>query len=776
MRSILSGLLTSCAVPALLTAAAASPDWPSPQPLNTYGHTGLLEMPSARMMNDGEFAVSVATAPETFRTAISFQVFPWLEAAFRYSRINSYFTEAEGNEDLFDRSFSIKVRLFEESEYLPAVAIGIQDIIGTGIYGGEYLVASKAFGDFDVTLGMGWGRLGSTGMLTNPLSYLDDRFNERPVYDPNFDKGGKPLFSSLFRGEDVSFFGGIVWQTPIEGLQAIVEYSGDAYAVETQQGVYTPQSQFNFGLTYRVADLFDVTAAYLYGDTFSFRGSFRFDPTTETMKVLEKPPIPPAVRPADQRPRSLTRNVPGRDAPVVDLTGLRGIRYASASSEWSLSDFDAGNALIDGPAAPGGNSMQDIMTSGRWYDVPAIREQILGSIKSLGRDQALGLQAIDLKSNYVAVYYTDDHYGRETLLIHRLLRVLTTLPPSVEYFYLTSLVEGYPSTEILVSRTAYERAVQQFAATDDLLDYARIAPGGMGVPADAVRLGKDYPRFDWSITPRVRLGVFNPDEPFSIGIALAIGGSVELEDGWKASGTWTSELVGTNEDPLPGNSVLPHVRTDFRLYRDQGAHGIESLYLQKTGKLANDIFYQAKIGYLEDMFGGVGGEVVWRPQGEDWAIGVDAYYLKQRDFDRLFGFQDYDVVTGHVSLYWQNAVWRGVNVNVHVGRYLAGDFGATIEITRKFESGVEIGAFATFTDVPFEDFGEGSFDKGLILRIPFGWIAPFNTNYTTTTYLNSLVRDGGQRLYDVNPLWDSLRSTSEPEIRRTWPLDVTPGL
>ena len=127
-------------------------------------------------------------------------------------------------------------------------------------------------------------------------------------------------------------------------------------------------------------------------------------------------------------------------------------------------------------------------------------------------------------------------------------------------------------------------------------------------------------------------------------------------------------------------------------------------------------------------------------------------------------------------MYWQDAIWRGVNVNVHAGRYLAGDWGGTVEVTRKFESGVEIGAYATLTDVPFRDFGEGSFDKGLIIRVPFGWIAPFNTQYTVSTYLASLTRDGGQRLYDRNPLWEKVRRTNEPEIRRTWKLDVTPGL
>jgi hypothetical protein len=780
MRSITWGLMAGCASLALLSASAGTPNWPGPQPLNTYGHTGLLEMPSARVMEDGEFAVTIATAPESFRTTLTFQVFPWLEAAFRYGRINNFFADVKPEKpDLLDRSFSLKVKLLSETEYLPAVAIGMNDIVGTGIYGGEYVVASKNWGDFDFTLGMGWGRMGSAGMFRNPFSYLDDRFDNRPVYDPNNDQGGKPLFNSIFRGRDVSLFGGVVWQTPIDGLKAIVEYSGDAYTTEEAVGIYKPTSQFNFGVSYRYDSIIEGSLAYLYGDTISFRVSVRFDPTVETMKVMEPTPLPPAVRPPEQRPGGAVarvEDVPVRSAGQIEAIGLRGVVHAASDDKWSLDEYaKTGNALL-AQNQGGKGSMQEIMTSGRWNDVPAIREQIIASLKALGESQSLGIEAVDLKKDYVAIYYNNTHYIRETDAIHRMLRVLTTLPPSVEHFYLTSVVGGLPSTEVQLTRSAYERAVNQFASVDDLLDYVKIVPGGMEIPDDALRFADAYPRFSWEILPRPRTLLFDPDKPFRLGLTISIGGSVEFEGGWKVEGNWTSDLVDTVDDPTPGNSVLPHVRTDFRLYRDEGQHGIESLFVSKIGKLSPEVFYEAKAGLLEDMFGGVGGEIIWRPQGSNVAWGINAYYLKQRAYDRLFEFQDYDVVTGQVSMYWQDAIWRGVNVNVHAGRYLAGDWGATFEVTRKFESGVEIGAYATLTDVPFNEFGEGSFDKGLIIRVPFGWIAPFNTQYTVSTYLASLTRDGGQRLYDRNPLWEKVRGTNEAEIRRTWKLDVTPGL
>ena len=54
---------------------------------------------------------------------------------------------------------------------------------------------------------------------------------------------------------------------------------------------------------------------------------------------------------------------------------------------------------------------------------------------------------------------------------------------------------------------------------------------------------------------------------------------------------------------------------------------------------------------------------------------------------------------------------------------LAGDYGATVRLDRVFDNGWRVGAFATLTDVSFDDFGEGSFDKGITLEIPLGWTA-----------------------------------------------------
>ena len=81
-----------------------------------------------------------------------------------------------------------------------------------------------------------------------------------------------------------------------------------------------------------------------------------------------------------------------------------------------------------------------------------------------------------------------------------------------------------------------------------------------------------------------------------------------------------------------------------------------------------------------------------------------------------------------------------------MGRYLAGDMGATLDLGKTFDNGVSVGAWVTRTNVSAEKFGEGSFDKGLYLRIPFDVMTTTRTSSVANLGYNPLIRDGGARL------------------------------
>ena len=148
------------------------------------------------------------------------------------------------------------------------------------------------------------------------------------------------------------------------------------------------------------------------------------------------------------------------------------------------------------------------------------------------------------------------------------------------------------------------------------------------------------------------------------------------------------------------------------------------------------------------------------------ALGAELNYAVKRDYDMLFGFQDYDVVTGHVSAYYDfGAGWHG---QLDVGRYLAGDVGATVTLDRTFENGWSVGGYFTLTDVPAEDFGEGSFDKGITLEIPLTWLTGKPSRRTVNQTVRPVLRDGGARLSVRNRLYDYTRQDRGPRLASQW--------
>ena len=113
------------------------------------------------------------------------------------------------------------------------------------------------------------------------------------------------------------------------------------------------------------------------------------------------------------------------------------------------------------------------------------------------------------------------------------------------------------------------------------------------------------------------------------------------------------------------------------------------------------------------------------------------------------------LATAFASIYWASPFYN-FDFAVHAGRYLAKDVGATVEARRTFSNGWMIGLWATITDVPFDDFGEGSFDKGMFFKIPLHTLLNKNVRSSYSTRIRPVQRDGGARLEDFsgNIWWD----------------------
>ena len=154
-------------------------------------------------------------------------------------------------------------------------------------------------------------------------------------------------------------------------------------------------------------------------------------------------------------------------------------------------------------------------------------------------------------------------------------------------------------------------------------------------------------------------------------------------------------------------------------------------------------------GILEEMFSGYGLEYLYFKDKDNYALGFEVFDVKKRDYKMQFGTLDYRNVTSAVNFYYRNYGSIPFDAKISYGEYLAGDKGFTFEASRSFKNGVEYGVFASFTDVTSEQFGEGSFDKGIFFNIPiFG-------NFINYTW-KPLTKDPGAKLIRKNTLHDLL--------------------
>ena len=202
----------------------------------------------------------------------------------------------------------------------------------------------------------------------------------------------------------------------------------------------------------------------------------------------------------------------------------------------------------------------------------------------------------------------------------------------------------------------------------------------------------------------------------------------------------------------PVNTFPAQVRSDIKEYlKNMHKGGIligrAQLDYHITPKINNHLMISA--GILEDMFSGYGFEYLYFKPNTNYAAGFEIFSIKKRDYNWKFGTLDYENITGSINFYYRNYGLIPFDMKISYGEYLAGDFGSTIEFSRSFENGTKFGFFASFTDVTTEQFGEGSFDKGIFFNI--GVYGNF-INYTW----RPLTKDPGAKLNRKNNLYDLL--------------------
>ena len=146
-KTYLYSMLALC-----VSAACHAETYPAPigPSQSDFGGVGLLQTPTARMAREGEISLNYRDNDQYRYYSASVQLFPWLETTLRYTDVRtkqySSVDAFSGDQTYKDKAFDVKLRLWEESYWMPQVSVGAKDIGGTGLFDAEYIVASKAWG------------------------------------------------------------------------------------------------------------------------------------------------------------------------------------------------------------------------------------------------------------------------------------------------------------------------------------------------------------------------------------------------------------------------------------------------------------------------------------------------------------------------------------------------------------------------------------------------------------------------------------------------------
>lgn len=610
---------------------------------NNHGSVGLINTPTARFYNEAVHGVTIYDGTPDQKITLTSNPYDWLEASFFYTNVQGLPYPGFEYQDYKDKGFNVKFRLKKEG-VLPAIAIGLNDFAGTGLYSSEYIVASQGINKLDFHYGIGWDRLGGdNGRINNPLIYIHDSFEDRAS---DRGRGGKLEPGKYFSGATVTPFYGISY---VIRDDLVLKIEKDPTDTEGSRLRYDERkSNYSMALQYSINDNFDIGFSYERGNFFSIKFVYKNDPVNSLKKYEYKKAD---INTSDSKYTKLIKNL------EENGIGVEKIVESSRSIGLDLTQFIHNDIRL----------IEEIVSEAAVN--AGIKKEIKKDI-SIADLRAISEIDEDFENRAQLIYERDTSRRIST---DTGLRFRPFLASREEFFKGAFLIEN--NTEFILKENFFFNTNLKYVLTDNF-DDLRFPPVDT-FPAQVRSDIKQYLR--------------NMDEGVLIGRA----------------------------------------QFDYYLTPKENHH------------------FMASAGILEDMFSGVGIEYLYAKPNLNYAYGFEVFDVQKRDYEWGFGHLDYRNTTYTANFYYRNYGYIPFDMKVSAGEYLAGDIGSTIEFSRTFRSGVNFGVFATFTDVTFDQFGEGSFDKGIFFNIPiYG-------NFINYTW-RPLTKDPGAKLIRRNNLNDLL--------------------
>ncbi len=479
-----------------------------------------------------------------------------------------------------------------------------------------------------------------------------------------------------------------------------------------------------------------------------FFGGIQFMPSDSYALMVEYNPIRYDIQTADPAQKLFfTGPVPShfnfglRWRPVkwgeVDVSYQRGNRIGVNLS----TTFNIGKPLIPIYNAPYVESNMERQRP--------VAERLATALHSLGFSDI----GIDIEGASLRVSARNDKYYFAPEAIGEILAAVADIVPETVTHYTVVLTDnGIPMVMFQTTRDDVEDLRYDKLTLGQFVYSSKISTGITETGIAGKRFRK---LFSYGFRPSFETFLNDPSGFFKYRAGVA---------GWVGYHPWkgSSFVAGLEEYPLNNISTINQplsipVRSDIALYKKQKLV-LGQLLFQQIGKLGHEIYLRGDAGVLEPEYAGLDGEAAMPLLDGRILVGLSGSVVRKRDPDHPFGLKGNDVMKNYTTMFFNtrlNIPEEDIFVDLKTGRFLAGDFGSRITIS-KFINGVIFSVWYGVTDTSkFTDsFNRGYHDKGFSVTIPLRLFSGTDSRTAYHYALSPWTRDVAQDIDHYTTLFD----------------------
>jgi hypothetical protein len=361
---------------------------------------------------------------------------------------------------------------------------------------------------------------------------------------------------------------------------------------------------------------------------------------------------------------------------------------------------------------------------------------------------------VTIHDSEIWVEAANDRYYYNTRAIGIILQVLDQLlPDGIRRIYVILTERGTPVISFATDREDLYNFETGVFKVNEYLSLTEIKTNIDDMPEMPLS-HKQY--FSYGLKPELQLFLNDP----SGFLKMRAGAS-----GWLALHPWEGASLVAGAEAYPVNNIstvneplsIP-VRSDFVQYLEKDM-ALSRLMFEQIGKTKYEIFGKFAAGLLETGYAGLDAEIAVPLLKGRILAGLSGSLVKKRDTANPFKLNN-DDFDDHYDTEFLNARLNLPEVemalDVKAGKFLAGDKGARITLSKFFFNGVVLSAWYSLTDTSgFSDpYNNGYHDKGVAISIPLRMFLGRDSRTVYDYSLSPWTRDVAQDIRHRTSLFD----------------------